>query len=388
MSRIELKPDYYDDFHCIGGSCSFTCCQEWKIAVDKGTKKKWRSIKAPKYLKETGRLPEGISEHSYLNQFVVKADGSDVIGLLNNMKCPFLDEDNLCSLVKEHGEEILSHTCHTFPRETHIYDERVERALVSCCPEIIDRWNGCTKLSFTNLDYTNKDYLRSTKDKLKSVRDLMMYHLSSHETTNCTNLLKAFFILLDIYKKDGDFNIEDYLDDISVMNLVKSIEALENAPLDSLIERNELFIDMTENYAREDRYTGILKPLRDIASELEPDAAPCTDFNNALQPFENLLRNFLVSETFSNLLIPGMDLKDMVMQFQWMMMEYAIIIDALYLRWLSDSKHTLSYDSVREIIVLISRLTGYDADDIEEYLNDCFESPLWDFSYAYFLLCL
>ena len=36
-----IEPDFYKDFHCIGGQCSFTCCKEWKIAVDPETKKRW-----------------------------------------------------------------------------------------------------------------------------------------------------------------------------------------------------------------------------------------------------------------------------------------------------------------------------------------------------------
>ena len=43
-----VKPDYYDEFCCIANECPFTCCQEWKIAVDKETRKKWGSLKVPK----------------------------------------------------------------------------------------------------------------------------------------------------------------------------------------------------------------------------------------------------------------------------------------------------------------------------------------------------
>jgi len=387
MSILEIKPDYYDDFHCVGGDCSFTCCQEWKIAVDKDTKKKWRSITAPKDLKKAGRLPDGLSEHSCLNQFIVKKDESDVIGLLPNMKCPFLDDDHLCRLVIDHGEQVLSDTCHTFPRDTHTYTDRVERTLVSCCPEIVDRWHERSELVFNNLTYMSKDSLRSTTDKLKLVRDLIMYHLSYRETANRTNLLKGFFILLDIYGKDEkgiSFNIDDYIDDDAIRELESTISSLDKDPEASLTERNELFLDMTENYAAEGRYNSFLGPLRKTAEDL--DTTEYEDFIKVIASYESLFRNYLVAETFTSLLIPGMDLKDMVMQYQWMMMEYAIMMDALYIKWQSSGDKTLSYETVREIIVLVSRLTGYDADDIEDYLCDCFESPVWDFSYADFLL--
>ncbi len=386
MSISEIKPDYYDDFHCIGGECSFTCCQEWKISVDRETKKRWRSISAPKDLKENHRLPAGLSEHSSLNQFIKKIDDTDVIGLLPNMKCPFLECDHLCRLVKEHGEEILSVTCHEFPRETHIFPDRIERALVSCCPEIVDRWNERNSLSFTGLDHKNSDMLlrADKKDILRLTRDLMMFHLSDEASDNRTNLLSAFFILLDIYHKDSLDSMEDYIDQGSIRKLKATIDSLERDPEESLNERNELFLDMTENYARENRYTSFLKPLRDTASTYSDEEIQ--DFNAALSRYEKLLRNYLVSETFSNLLIPDMDLRDMVLQFEWMMMEYAAILQGLFLKWISAEEHTLSYENVREMIVLISRLTGYDAADIEEYLTNSFESAVWDFGYADFLL--
>lgn len=396
MSKPVIKPDYYDSFHCIGGKCSFTCCQEWKIAVDQGTKKKWRSITAPKGLKEEGRLPLGLNEHSCLHKFIVKKDGADVIGLLPDMKCPFLEADHLCRLVIDHGEEMLSRTCHEFPREKHEFSDRDEYALVSCCPEIVDRLKECKNLSFTGLDYRDASYLRSEKNILKFIRDLCMYHLSDESCDARTNMLKTFFILLDIYSKEindqsvlsGKLKKEDFLEEGSIKELTDAIYALRVDPVESLKERNELFLDMTENYAGEGRYESYLASLRETARGLEDKKYNDTDlkkFSALMQDYSCLFRNYLVSETFSSLLIPGMELRDMVMQFEWMMMEYSMIQHALFLRW-SESAEDISYETVREMIVLISRLTGYDADDIEEYLEGSFESAVWDFGYADFLL--
>lgn len=394
MSVKEIKPDYYDSFRCIGGKCSFTCCQEWKIAVDTVTKKKWRSVPQPKGLKEAGRLPDGLNEHSCLNKFIVKKDDQDVIGLLPDMKCPFLEENRLCRLVLDHGEEMISKTCHEFPRETHKFTDRTEYALVSCCPEIVDRWKEHKCPEFTGLNYKDKVSLIFEKDTLKFIRDLCMYHLSDKSCDNRTNLLKVFFMILDLYKKLNNHRIDkteihknDYLDTESIGELTKAVKELPQDSYSSLNERNELFLDMTENYAAEGGYKGYLTSLRQRAISLQDKSITETElkeFSVSLEKYEGLLRNYLVSETFSNLLIPGMEIRDMVLQFQWMMMEYAVILHALYLKW--EEEHALLYETVRDMIVLISRLTGYDADDIEEYLESSFESPIWDFGYADFLL--
>ncbi|SFG42721.1 flagellin lysine-N-methylase [Oribacterium sp. WCC10] len=402
MSLNVIKPDYYDDFHCIGGSCSFTCCQEWKIAVDPETKKRWRSINAPEGLKEAGRLPEWLNEHSCLSKFIVKKDGTDVIGLLRDMTCPFLDSDHLCRLVIDHGEEILSKTCHEFPRENHEYTDRTEKSLVACCPEVVDKWNERNILTFEGLNYRDTEGLKHTKDTLMAARNLIMYLLSDEQCDNRINLLKSFYILLDIYSKESLKDMSDYIDPKVLRELESTIASLERDVSESMVERNELFLDMTENYAAENRYTAFISPLRNLAKELDVNETDMSmyadkenasgkkddksDFLSSISKYESLFRNYLVSEAFSGLLIPGMDLRDMVMQFEWMIMEYAIIQQALYLKWKENPEHDLSYETVREMIVLISRLTGYDADDIEDYLESSFESPIWDFGYADFLL--
>ena len=38
------QPDYYNNFKCIADKCSITCCQEWKIAVDDATNRKWMKL--------------------------------------------------------------------------------------------------------------------------------------------------------------------------------------------------------------------------------------------------------------------------------------------------------------------------------------------------------
>ena len=43
-----MKPDYYDEFQCIADACSLTCCQEWKIAVDRKTAAAWKKQKRRK----------------------------------------------------------------------------------------------------------------------------------------------------------------------------------------------------------------------------------------------------------------------------------------------------------------------------------------------------
>ena len=45
--RKKIRPDYYDEFSCIAGQCPITCCQEWKIAVDADTNRRWKKVLPP-----------------------------------------------------------------------------------------------------------------------------------------------------------------------------------------------------------------------------------------------------------------------------------------------------------------------------------------------------
>lgn len=460
-----IEPDFYGDFHCIGGQCSFTCCKEWKIAVDHETKKRWRKMDVPETVLESGRVPEhacrymtnsagngrrealraedvhkisGIerSEQTMqLDRFVVKKDGGEIIELLPNMRCPFLEDSELCRLVLDYGEECLSETCHVFPRETHEFTDRTERTLVSCCPEIVDRLHALHELHFTNLPYQDRAFLLEGNDKLFQIRNIMMYWLKDASVSNEVNLKRCLFMLLDLLEKKMKGKTPDPAECLKEEDVAKLTEMILAMPKDvqaSIEEQNALFLDITENYRKEGRYQGLLNPLyamaEQLSQEFEEADADRMDVISALHAevvatYAPLLRNYLVAEAFATLLIPGCTLRDMVLQLEWMIMEYVLIVHAMVLEILSerevedaagisnseedagdampssdsqgavndrtyaaDADAPLTYPKARELLILIARMTGYDGDEIEEYLSDSFENPVWPWGYADYLL--
>ena len=434
-----IEPDFYKDFHCIGGQCSFTCCKEWKIAVDPETKKRWRKLSVPETVLESGRVPKHACRSSLdkaqLSQFVMKKDGGEIIELLPNMRCPFLEDTELCRLVLDYGEECLSETCHVFPRETHAFADRTERTLVSCCPEIVDRLYGLKELHFTKLPYQDRAFLLEGKDKLFQIRNIMMYWLQDASVSNEVNLKRCLFMLLDLLDKKTKGKTLDpgeCLKEADVEKLTEMILAMPKDTQASIEEQNALFLDVTENYRKEGRYQGLLNPLYAMAEQLsrefqEADAARmdvvCALHADVVMAYAPLLRNYLVEEAFATLLIPGCTLRDMVLQLEWMIMEYVLIVHAMVLEILcekdvpgtsnteedegdampssesqgsfdgrtyaavAETVHApLAYPKARELLILIARMTGYDGDEIEEYLRDSFENPVWPWGYADYLL--
>lgn len=400
-----IEPEFYGDFHCIGGQCSFTCCKEWKIAVDHETKKRWRKMSVPETVLENGRVPKhaclSTSDKAQLSQFVVKKDGGEIIELLPNMRCPFLEDTELCRLVLDYGEACLSETCHVFPRETHEFTDRTERTLVSCCPEIVDRLHALHELHFTNLPYQDRAFLLKGNDKLFQIRNIMMYWLKDASVSNEVNLKRCLFMLLDLFEKKMKGKTLDPAECLKEEDVAKLTEMILAMPKDaqaSIEEQNALFLDITENYRKEGRYQGLLNPLYAMAEQLSQEfqeAEParmdeiCAMHAEVVAAYAPLLRNYLVAEAFATLLIPGCTLRDMVLQLEWMIMEYVLIVHAMVLEILCEKDAEdapLAYPKVRELLILIARMTGYDGDEIEEYFSDSFENPVWPWGYADYLL--
>jgi lysine-N-methylase len=50
-------------------------------------------------------------------------------------RCPFLSQDNLCIIHRQHGPEFLSKTCSRYPRALARFEGKIEKALYLSCPE-------------------------------------------------------------------------------------------------------------------------------------------------------------------------------------------------------------------------------------------------------------
>ena len=106
-----------------------------------------------------------------------------------------------------------------------------------------------------------------------------------------------------------------------------------------------------------------------------------------LEAFYPLFRSFLANEMYSDLLAPDdTGTEHMLIRLQWTAIQYAAIRQALFLTYLPENAGTLSYESVRQALVILTRMTGYEEEDIYEYLENSFKSLLWDFGYLAFIM--
>ena len=71
----------------------------------------------------------------------------------------------------------------------------------------------------------------------------------------------------------------------------------------------------------------------------------------------------------------------MLMRLEWTTLQYTAIRHSLFLQYQAQDTPVLSYETVRESIVILTRMTGYEEEDIISYLESSFEALLWDFGY-------
>ena len=374
-------PDYYSEFTCTADKCPVTCCQEWKIYVDDMTKEKWKSLTPP----------ECVGGHKKnLNSFTEKKEGQRVIRLTDDHRCPFLTENLLCSLVLTYDADILSETCTTFPREYHDFSDHREASLMPCCPAVIDLWKQKKHLTFPEVSSISPEPAFLLREKITA----LMQHAPSRLSAPSLPLMQSFYILQALYRSEESGKpltaamIEDCFIPSTLAELQKAIYELPASATDTILECNELLQDLAVNYQEEGLYTEYLEPLvaqaeqlsellQDtdmlLSSEHDPSEDPevlrnpktdslLSDWNAfclQLESFYPLFRSFLANEIYSDLLSPDdTSTEHMLVRLQWTAIQYAAIRQALFLTYLSGNKGILSYESVRQAIVILTRMTG------------------------------
>ena len=115
-----VTPDYYSEFHCVGGECPDNCCIGWEIDIDDTTFEKYTSF--------TGKLGDKLR-----NNIVISDDGSRCFKLTDNERCPFLNENNLCEIIIESGENSLCDICNDHPRFHNCFGDLRETGVGLSC---------------------------------------------------------------------------------------------------------------------------------------------------------------------------------------------------------------------------------------------------------------
>lgn len=133
----DLRPAYYDDFHCLAAGCRQSCCVGWNITFNK---KDYLSLKRQEGSPElNSRMQDGlrrirgerVSQYTY-GEFTME-----------DSTCALLREDCLCQLQMEKGPEALPAVCQEFPRKNVVALSGFrEYSLTPACEGVLELlWN-------------------------------------------------------------------------------------------------------------------------------------------------------------------------------------------------------------------------------------------------------
>lgn len=117
---VYVIPHCFAGFSCIADRCPDTCCAGWEVDLDEEVLETYKKLPGP--------LGQEIRSK-------IKSEDGYTFFQMEQGRCPFLNDKNLCRLILEAGESCLSTTCREHPRFWEEYGDRQETCLAISCPE-------------------------------------------------------------------------------------------------------------------------------------------------------------------------------------------------------------------------------------------------------------
>ena len=218
--------NYYPKFKCIANKCKHTCCAGWETTIDEKTLNEYRA--------ETSTFS------TYLKKGINFKKSTFKMGKAR--RCAFLNDEGLCNIILNLGEDRLCQICRDHPRFKSGFCGVTETGLGFCCEEatriilsfdekiepiLVKGDNACIELDFCEkalFDFRTL-VLGILQDRTISINDRINKVLS---------LINADFNNIDFTKI-----VKTYL---SLKRLNKSwtarLKSLKNRPFNTVIDKS------------------------------------------------------------------------------------------------------------------------------------------------------
>ena len=373
-----LKIANYDKFKCIADKCRFTCCEGWDVGIDTDTYNKWKE-------------EDGTSGH-ILDNVKIKKCGSKTEYFINketNEACAFLNKQGLCQIVKKHGEEYLSLTCHMFPRIENIFQDKKELSLSCACPEVVELISSIT--GKINIIPENDANIRSELVELK-IRKAVINIMEQKNFLLEEKLIISFEMLITILKDENlreddilleeleKYNSREYIQEF--IDMYKEIELNIN---DSFEEINNLFLDIIQNYKQVSILDILLKDISDFAENVKVGSlsAKWHDYKILFEQYNQLIQNCIVAKILSSCV--SNDMEEMTISFQIIILEYLLVRYAMFLKYCMNKNKELVAEDIKNYIVAFSRIIGNNTEAVMEFIRDGFGEDVLEIGYLCFI---
>ncbi len=181
-------PRYYTEFKCIADKCTHSCCIGWEIDIDE----------------DTLCVYEGLKD-GYSTQIRNSISYDDVphFNLCVGERCPHLDEQGLCRIIKNVGEEFLCEICREHPRFYNDTARGKEVGIGASCEE-------AARIILSSDSYDDMVQIGDVQGDLWETFDALplrerIFSILSDNTLKYEEKIKAIYSLTDVNPADiGD----------------------------------------------------------------------------------------------------------------------------------------------------------------------------------------
>ena len=261
-----------------------------------------------------------------------RVNGQRVVRLVENLNCTHLAEDGLCRIITEYGEGLIPETCRTFPREVREYLDRRERSLMLACPAVIDLLAEG-------------------------------FSVPGNESPEASGRLREHW--MGIIR-------ESAAPEEAFLRLFRVPEDYPAVPADAQKEEEaQLYADLTENYRAEGYYRRFWEEETDVNRE-NMDRENMTLWRT----HTDIIMNCILNDVWSECLKPGFTEREMQLKLEWTALKYAAVRHFLRIR-----PYEGGFRTVRNGIVLMTRIMSMDDEEIFAWLQDMFDGTIWGTEY-------
>ena len=121
---LHLQPDFYECFRCRASACRHSCCRGWEIDIDGNTLELYQNL--------SGEWREK------MDAAIVCDESGAHFRLTEDGRCPFLQQDGLCELIRSFGEDALCDICALHPRFYEVVGSYELAGLGLSCEAVCD----------------------------------------------------------------------------------------------------------------------------------------------------------------------------------------------------------------------------------------------------------
>lgn len=310
-------------------------------------------------------------------------------------RCPFLNDESLCNIYINLGENSLCNTCKTYPRLINKYGDICEKNLTLSCP-IVARLmiNIKDKIGFELnnevIDETEQAYIKNTSnlegklyDFLWEVRSFFIEIAQFREVKLWKRLL---FILLSEAKfqkllKESDYKqlpqvMESLMNTITNEEFIKSLDdSIHPVPKVKSLIIDTLVTLRTQQCIANKTFNKLLKDFALLLNESNYENSDNYNFLNEkekefdiyFRSKEYILENYIVYDLYRNFM-KAVNSKDIHMIIVKMIIEYSMMKKLLLAKWNANNKK-IEDDDIIDVIYSFSRTVEHNNTYIDKVYN-------------------